>query len=183
MQFCFQKYLCYIFHRARTFLTNITFEMYNNHNIILEGPSVSVMTIVQCLSVSVTAPKRRQRGGLGTPGHLRPTTWGPLKPVTSGGRRTSSAGFTLSEKYILQIHFGPSTGGLPLKLAQLCFSAPPPLPQFHLFHLSKRFSCDRVIGGFVRNLMVAAASLCPTLIEIRGDPIREASAGWKKVDF
>ena len=71
----------------------------------------------------------------------------------------------------------------PLKLAQLCFSAPPPLPQFHLFHLSKRFSCDRVIGGFVRNLTVAAASLCPTLIEIRGDPIREASAGWKKVDF
>ena len=105
MRFCFQKYLCYIFHRARTFLTNITFEMYNNHNIILEGPSVSVMTIVQCLSVSVTAPKRRQRGGLGTPGHLRPTTWAPLKPVTSGGRRTSSAGVTLSEKNILQIHF------------------------------------------------------------------------------
>ena len=75
------------------------------------------------------------------------------------------------------------TSDLPLKLAQLCFSAPPPLPQFHLFHLSKRFSCDRVIGGFVRNLTVAAASLCPTLIEIRGDPIREASAGWKKVEI
>ena len=73
--------------QQRNFSQMLHLKRYNItiQSIILEGPSVSVMTIVQCLSVSVTAAKGRQWGGLGTPGHLTPTTWTPLKPVTSGG--------------------------------------------------------------------------------------------------
>ena len=52
-------------------------------NKILLGPSVIVMTAAQSLSVSVTATKCRQWGGLGTPGHLRPSySSGTLSPTT-----------------------------------------------------------------------------------------------------
>ena len=71
--------------RSSSLMLHLKCTTITKQNIILEGLSVSVMTIVQCLSVSVTGPKGRQWGGLGTPGHLGPTTWGPLKPVTSGG--------------------------------------------------------------------------------------------------